>query len=105
MQKIAEQGFLKKPRKYLISSYFGEEIFINTRMAKFYLELGLKITRIQEFIQFFPMKCFDELSQEIVQNRRLGDIDPDKKVLAMTSKLCVNSLYSTVERDSAVSGY
>ena len=95
MQKIAEeQGFLKKPRKYLISSYFGEEILINTRMAKFYLELGLKITRIQEFIQFFPMKCFDELSQEIVQNRRLGDIDPDKKVLAMTSKLCGNSLYS-----------
>ena len=55
MQKIAEeQGFLKKPRKYLISSYFGEDILINTRMAKFYLELGLKITRIQEFIQFFP---------------------------------------------------
>ena len=95
MQKIAEeQGFLKKPRKYLISSYFGEEILINTRMAKFYLELGLKITRIQEFIQFFPMKCFVELSQEMVQNRRLGDIDLDKKVLAMTSKLCGNSLYS-----------
>ena len=55
MQKITEeQGFLKKPRKYFISSYFGEEILINTRMAKFYLELGLKITRIQEFIQFFP---------------------------------------------------
>ena len=48
-------------------------------MAKFYLELGLKITRIQEFIQFFLMKYFDELSQEIVQNRRLGDIDPEKK--------------------------
>ena len=29
-----------------------------------------------------------------MQNRRLGDIDPDKKVLAMTSKLCGNSLYS-----------
>ena len=95
MQKIAEeQGLLKKPRKYLISSYFGEEILINTRMAKFYLELGLKITRIQEFIQFFAMKCLGELSQEIVQNRRLGDIDLDKKVLAMTSKLCGNSLYS-----------
>ena len=63
-------------------------------MAKFILELGLKITRIQEFIQFFPMKCFDELSKKIVQNRRLGDIDLNKKVLAMTSKLCGNSLYS-----------
>ena len=94
MQKIAEQEFLKKPRRYLISSYFGEEILINTRLAKFYLELGLKITRIQEFIQFFIMKCFDELSQEIVQNCHLGSIDPDKKVLAMMSKLCGNSLYS-----------
>ena len=37
MQKIAEeQEFLKKPRKYLISSYFGEEILINTRVAKFF---------------------------------------------------------------------
>ena len=54
MQKIAEQGFLKETRKYFISSYFEEEILIDTRMAKFYLELGLKITRIQKFIQFFP---------------------------------------------------
>ena len=94
MQKIAEeQGFLKKTRKRLISSYFGEKIFINTRMEKFYLELGIKITRIQEFIQFFHMKYFDGLFQEILQNRCLGDIDPDKTVLAMTSKLCDNSLY------------
>ena len=39
------------------------------------------------------MKCFEELSLEIVKNRRLGDIDPDKKMLEMLSKLCVNSLY------------
>ena len=63
MQNIAEeQGFLKKPRKYLISSYFGEEILINTRMAKFYLDLGLKITRIQLYLQIISQSivCADD---------------------------------------------
>ena len=55
MEKIAEKfGYLKKPKRYLISSYFGEKILINSEMAKFYLDLGLKITRIYEFVQFYP---------------------------------------------------
>ena len=45
MHKVAEQhDLLKKPKKYLISSYFGKKILINTEMAEFYLNLGLKIT-------------------------------------------------------------
>ena len=55
MQKVVEQhDLLKKPKKYLISSYFGKEILINMKMTEFYLNLGLKITRIYEFIQFHP---------------------------------------------------
>ena len=47
MQKVEEQhDLLKKPKKFLISSYFGKKILINTEMAEFYLNLGLKITKI-----------------------------------------------------------
>ena len=63
-------------------------------MAKFYLEMGLKITKIYEFIEFFPQKCFAPLAQEIVNSRRLADTDKSKAVIALTNKLTGNSLYS-----------
>ena len=56
-------------------------------MAKFYLEMELKITKIYEFIEFFPQKCFAPLAQEIVNSRRLADTDKSKAV-----KLAQNDL-------------
>ena len=95
MEKVAEQhDLLKKPKKYLISSYFGKEILINTEMAEFYLNLGLKINRIYEFIQFHPQKCFETLANETVNTRREADLDKSKTVIALTNKLTGNSLYS-----------
>ena len=59
MKNVAEEhDLLKKEQKYLISSYFGEKFLSNSEMAKFYLEMGLKITKIYEFVEFFPQKCF-----------------------------------------------
>ena len=63
-------------------------------MAKFYLEIGLKITKIYEFIEFFPQKCFAPLAQEIVNSKRLADTDKSKAVIALNNKLTGNSLYS-----------
>ena len=95
MQKVAEQhDLLKKPKKYLISSYFGKEILINTEMAEFYLNLGLKITRIYEFIQFHPQKCFETLANKIINSRREAYLDKSKTVIALTNKFNENSLYS-----------
>ena len=59
MQNVAEEhGIFKKQQKYLISSYFAEKFIINSEMVKFYLEMGLKITKIKEFIKFFSTKMF-----------------------------------------------
>ena len=63
-------------------------------MAEFYLNLELKITRIYEFIEFYPQKCFETLANEIVNSRRKADLDKSKKVIALTNKLTGNSLYS-----------
>ena len=63
-------------------------------MAEFYLNLGLKITRIYKFIQFYPQKCFETLANEIVNSRREADLDKSKTVIALTNKLTGNSLYS-----------
>ena len=80
MQKVAEQhNLLKKPKKYLISSYFGKKILINTKIAEFYLNLELKITRIYEYNEFYPQKCFETLANEIVNSRREADVYKFKK--------------------------
>ena len=96
MLKIAEeQDCLKKTRQYLISNYFGEYILINSKMAKFYLSMGLVITEIQEFVQLSPSECFKDLAQDIVNTRREGDKDSSKQILALTKKLLGNSFYSS----------
>ena len=92
--KDKEHGLHKKTQKYLISSHFGKEILINTEMAKFYLEMGLEITKIKEFTEFYPQKCFAKLADKIVNSRRSADTDPSKAVFALTNKLTSNSLYS-----------
>ena len=93
MKDVAEKHkLLKKEQKYLISSYFAKKFLINSEMAKFYLEMGLKITKIYEFIKFIPQKCFAPLAQEIVNSRRLADTDKSKIVIALTKKLTGNSL-------------
>ena len=96
MRNVAEEhGLLRKAQKYLISSNFGKEILINTEMAKFYLEMGLETTKIKEFIEFYPQKCFAKLADEIVNSRRAADTDLSKAVIALTNKLTGNSLYWT----------
>ena len=55
MRGVAEKhSFLKKPKRALICSHFGKEVLITSEMGKFYLEKGLKITKIYEFIEFHP---------------------------------------------------
>ena len=87
-----EHGFVKKPKHALISSHFGVEVLVSTTLAKYYLEKGLKITRMYEFIQFYPEKCFEKLANQISNNRRAADDDVSKTNLGLTSKLIGNSL-------------
>ena len=95
MKNVAEEhDLLKKEQKYLISNYFGEKFIINLETAKFYLEMGLKVIKIYEFVEFFPQKCFAPLAQEIVNPRRLADTDKSKTVIALANKLTGNSLYT-----------
>ena len=95
MRNVAEKhGLLKKPKKYLITSHFGKDILINTEIEKFYLEMRSEITKIKEFIKFYPQKCFAKLADKIVNSGRAADTDQFKAVITSTNKLTGNSLYS-----------
>ena len=89
-----ENGLLKKPRKMLISSYFGEKILLTTPLEKWYLDHELVITKIYEFVEYNPEKPFEKFAQDVCDGRRGGEAS-SKKILADTWKLIGNSGYSS----------
>ena len=77
----------------LIGSYFGKKVFLITPLVKWYLEHGLKVTHVYEFVQYFPQTCFKNFGDKVSEARRSGDTDPDKAILAASFKLFGNSAY------------
>ena len=63
-----------KPTKYLIGSMYGKGILIISELARWYLENGLIITRIEQFIQFQPKRCFKAFADQVTNDRRQGSI-------------------------------
>ena len=59
MQKFAiDHNLLKQPRRSLISSYFGTNILLTTPLVKYYIKLGLQVTKIHQVIEYSPSRCF-----------------------------------------------
>ena len=88
-----DNGLLKKPRRMLISSYFGGKILLTTLLAKWYLDHGLEITKIYKFIEYIAEKTFEKFALDVSEGKRGGDRDSSKTILASTWKLIGNSGY------------
>ena len=82
-----------KPTKYLIGSMFGIKILLITPLLRWYVEHGLIITKIYQFIEFCPKKAFSPFEESVTNDRRAGDRDLAYKAIADTSKLIGNSFY------------
>lgn len=94
MREFGErEGFMKRPSRLLISSYFGKKILLNTDLLRWYMENGLIVTKIYQAVQYEPKCCFHDFVQKCAQFRRMGDAHPDKAILANTYKLMANSSY------------
>ena len=77
----------------LISSFQLKNATINTPLLLYYLHLGLEFTKIHEFVQYTPKKCFNSFVQSAVNARRQGDENPNSSVVAETMKVLANSSY------------
>ena len=88
-----KEGLLCQPRKMLISSYFLENGNLVTPLLLFYLELGLVCKKICRFVDYIPVKCFNNFVQFAVIARRERDENPNSSVVAGTMKLLANSFY------------
>jgi hypothetical protein len=93
MRAYAEQeGLLKKPRKCLVGSFFASDILLATPLLRWYLEKGLKVTKVYRVLQYTPVACFRGFADEVTTARRLGDRGSDP-VMADTMKLLGNCGY------------
>ena len=68
-----ENEMLKHPQRMLISSFKLENGTVITPFFNFYLELGLRCTKIYRFVEYSPRKCFNIFVQSVVDARREGD--------------------------------
>ena len=85
---------LRKPTKMLISSHKADRMMFITPLLKYYLQLGLKITKVHYVVHFPDHKpCFKKFADQVSDARREGDRNPDSDVLANTYKLVGNSVY------------
>ncbi len=94
MRQFAEDHeIMSSPRRALIGSYKGEKILLATPLLKFYLEEGLKVTRVYQAIQWTSKSCFGPFGDFVSESRREADADPHQKILGETAKTVGNAGY------------
>ena len=98
MKDYAEkEGLLCQPPKMLISSFFLENGNLITALLLFYLDLGLVCKNIYRFVEYIPVKCFNNFVQSAVNARRVNGGNSSERdnssVVAKTMKLLANSSY------------
>ena len=68
-------------------------MLIYAPLLHWYLFSRLKITAVYRTIDYVPEKIFDWFVNEVAENRRKGDADKEKTLLAEVFKLLDNSAY------------
>ena len=88
MQTFAEEeNIMSQPRRSLVGSYFGEKTLLASPLIKWYLEHGLEVTHIYQVVEYTPVPCFQPFGEAVSDARRAGDVDPNKAIIADTTKL------------------
>ena len=94
MKDYAEkEEFWTQPWRILMSRYFLENGAIVTPVLLFYLTFRLVCKEIYAFVQYTPIKCFNNFIQSAVNTGREGDENPNSGVVAETMKFLANSCY------------
>ena len=92
MRKYAEkENIMPQPRRKPILGFILLNGTIITPLLLFYLKLGLVCEKNHRFVQYTPIKCFNNFVQSAVDVRRQGDENPNSSVDAETMKLLANS--------------
>ena len=102
MRAYAEaHHLLTRPRRTLISSYFGEEILLSTPLLRWYMSKGLVVDDVQQIIEYEPRACFKAFGESVTKARIDGDKSASCSILAETMKLLGNAAYGKTITDLA----
>ena len=71
----------------------AKKILLYAPLLAWYLNRGLKLTAVYRTIDYEPREIFSWFVNEVANNRRKGDADKDKALLAEVFKLLGNSAY------------
>ena len=94
MRQFWEQtGSLARPRRMVISSYFGSKMLIPTPLLHWYLQQGLIMTQVYLVIQYQPQQCFKTVTEDAAAKRCLAQQDPSQDLAGESAKLLINSVY------------
>ena len=80
-------------QKKLLGVLSAKKILLYAPLLRWYLDNGLEITAVYRSIDYKPRKIFEWFVKELADNRRKGDADKEKALLAEVFKLLGNSAY------------
>ena len=80
-------------QKKLLGVMSAKKILLYAPLLVWYLNQGLKLTAVYRTIDYEPREIFSWFVNEVANNRRKGDAEKDKALLAEVFKLLGNSAY------------
>ena len=84
---------LVEKNKKLMGTLSAQRILLYEPLLQWYINHGAKITRVYRTIDYEPKVIFEWFVKEVTENRRTGDVDKSKALLADIFKLLGNSGY------------
>ena len=94
MQNYIDKNNLStKPRRLLVGGMKASGLLLLSPLLKWYIEHGLLVTRIHQIVEYSKSHCFRKFCDSVTNDRRAGDINPDKAILSTLSKLRGNSAF------------
>lgn len=95
MRDYAEKNkLLSSPSRTLIGSYKGKNILLATPLLNWYLDNGLKVTKIYQVIEYKPESCFEQFANTVSDAQREGDRDGPCAIKSDAMKLLRKVAYS-----------
>ena len=91
LKHSGRKRFPEQPK--LLGVLSAKKILLYAPLLEWYLTHGLKLTAVYRTIDYGPRQSFSWFVKEVADNRRKGDADKDKALLAEVFKLLGNSAY------------
>ena len=91
LKNSGRKRFPEQPK--LLGVMSAKKVLLYAPLLQWYLTNGLKLTAVHRTIDYEPREIFSWFVKEVADNRRKGDADKDKALLAEVFKLLGNSAY------------